>query len=37
MYLVVLSTNMKRMYDQIDLIENKLEIFIANWSYSYNK
>ena len=27
----------KRMYDQTDLIENKLELFIANWSYYYDK
>ena len=34
-YLIVLLPNYKRMYDQIDQIENKLELFIANWSYSY--
>ena len=37
MYLIVLLPNMKHTYDQIDLIENKLELFIANWSYSYDK
>ena len=37
MYLIVLLPNYKRMYDQIDQIEkNKLELFIANWSYSYD-
>ena len=37
MYLIVLLPKLKRMYDQIDRIENKLDLFIANWSYSYNK
>ena len=37
MYLIVLLPNIKRTYDQIDLIKNKLELFIANWSYSYDK
>ena len=36
MYLIVLLTNYKRTYNQIGLIENKLELFIANWSYSYD-
>ena len=36
-YLIVLLPNIKRMYDRIDLTENKLELFIVNWSYSYNK
>ena len=29
-------TSHKRTYDQIYQIEHKLELFIANWSYSYN-
>ena len=29
--------NYKRTYDQSDQIENKLEIFIENWSYSYEQ
>ena len=37
MYLIVLLPKIKRKYNQIDLIENKLELFIANWSYSYEK
>ena len=37
MYFIVLLLNYKRTYDQIDLIENKLELFIVNWSYSYDK
>ena len=36
MYFIVLLINYKRTYDQIDLIENKLELFIVNWSYSYD-
>ena len=35
MYLIVLLMNYKHTYDQIDQIENKLELFIENWSYSY--
>ena len=31
MYLIVLLPNYKCTYDQIDLIQNKLELFIANW------
>ena len=34
MSLIVLLPNIKRMYDQIDQIENKLELFITNGSYS---
>ena len=37
MYLIVLVPNYKHTYDQINLIENKLDLFIANWSYSYDK
>ena len=37
MYRIVLLPNIKRTYDQINLIKNKLEVFIANWSYSYDK
>ena len=37
MYLIVLLPKIKRKYNQIDLIENKLELFIENWSYSYEK
>ena len=37
MYLKVLLPNIKLTYDQIDLIKNKLEVFIANWLYYYNK
>ena len=36
MYLIVLLPNYERTYDQIDLIGKKLELFIANWSYSYD-
>ena len=36
-YLILLLTNIKRTYDQIYLIKNKLELFILNWSYSYDK
>ena len=36
MYLIVLLHNYKHTYDQIDLIKNKLELFNANWSYSYD-
>ena len=37
MYLILLLPNHKQTYDQIDLIEkNKLQLFIANWSYSYD-
>ena len=28
--------NYKRTYDQIDMIKNELDLFIANWFYSYN-
>ena len=37
MYLILLIPNYKCTYNQIDLIKNKLELFITNWSYSYNK
>ena len=37
MYVIVLLPNIKRTYDQVDMIKNKLELFIANWSYSYDK
>ena len=37
MCLIVLLPNYKRMYDHIDLIENKLELLIADWSYSYDQ
>ena len=37
MYLIVLLPNIKFTYNHIDLIKNKLELFIANWSYSYDK
>ena len=36
MYLIVLLPNYKRTYDQINQIENKLELFIGNWSCSYD-
>ena len=36
MYLIVLLHNYKRTCDQIDQIEKELELFIANWSYSYD-
>ena len=35
MYVIVLLPNIKRTYNQVDMIKNKLELFIANWSYSY--
>ena len=34
MYLIVLLPNIKRTYNQINILENKLEVFIAIWSYS---
>ena len=37
MYLIVQLSNLKRTYDQIDLIKNKLELFITNWYYSHDK
>ena len=37
MYIIVLLPNYKRTYDQMIWWENKLELFIANWYYSYNK
>ena len=37
MYLILMLPNIKRTYDQIDLIQKKLELFISNWSYSYDK
>ena len=37
MYIIVLSPNLKLVYIQIDMIKNKLEIIITNWSYPYNK
>ena len=33
----VLITNYKRTYDQSDQIKNKFELFIENWSYSYDQ
>ena len=37
MYLIVLLPNIKRTYDQFDMIENKLDLFIASYYYSYDK
>ena len=37
MYFTVMLPNIKRLYDQIDLIKNKLELLIKNWSYYYEK
>ena len=37
MCIIVILPNLKCMYYQINQIKNKLEIFIANWSYSYDK
>ena len=38
MYIILLLPNYKRTYDQIDLIKkNKLDLFISNWSYSYDQ
>ena len=36
-YLIVLLPNIKRTYDQVEQMNNKLELFTKNWSYSYNK
>ena len=36
MYLILLIPNYKHRYNQIDQIENKLEFFNVNWSYSYD-
>ena len=37
MYRIVLLPKYKGTHDQIDQIENKLELFIANFSYSYDQ
>ena len=37
MYLIVLLPNHKLTYNYMDMIKNKLQHSIANWSYSYNK
>ena len=34
---IVLISNYKRTYGQSDQIENKFDLFIDNWSYSYDK
>ena len=36
-YGFVLINNYKRTYDQSNQIENKFELFIDNWSYSYEE
>ena len=36
-YPIAMIPNYKRTYDQIDQIENKSDLFIENWSYSYHK
>ena len=36
-YRIVLIPKYKPTYDQSDQIENKFELFIENWSYSYDK